>query len=237
LAEVLPFPAVPTEALVDAAKVDAAKKVQPVSIAGQNLSGNFIAELNDFLAHAPVVERPDGLHVRILENVRHSASVERARKNWEGLTLAGVAAGLALLIAFGWSAGPSRSRQHGVAATSPIMHATAPATPEISSIPVSLESLKPVGLTMQSPDNLSSHPLKLAAQRQRVVRHHRRRLPRMEDNFVAQDEVSKTVRPPAPKAFAAKSAQTKSALTTTTSELIQPPAMRSAPIKIITDLK
>jgi hypothetical protein len=195
----------------------------------ENLSGDLIAELNAFLAHAPVMERPDGLHVRILENMRHSASAERARKNWEGLTLAGVAAGLVLLLAFGWFAAPSRPRPLAAAGT-PAVRAAAPAVlPEASALRVASESLRPVGLTMHT----ASVPRQLVARGQRFVRH-RRPKPTIQDDLVARDVVMSTIRRSAAKPWPTRSAQP-----TTTSELIQPPAMRSAPakIKIITDLK
>jgi hypothetical protein len=243
-ASVLPFPAGSPEALaVDVSEMEPARSHRDKD---QNLSGNLIAELNAFLAHAPVMERPEGLHVRILENMRHSASAERARKNWESLTLAGVAASVVMLIALGWYAGPKRPRQAATAAGTPVVHAAgtpamraaAPpvmraATPrvlaDVSSLRAAPESLQTVGLTMET----SSAPLKLAARRHRFVRGHRRIQPSMQqDDLVAQDEVMNKVRQPAAKPWPTRSSQPA-----TTSELRQPPAIRSAPVKIITDLK
>jgi hypothetical protein len=236
LAHVLPFPALPAEVLVDSvAKMEPAR---PLSASGQNLSGNLIAELNAFLAHAPAVERPEGLHVRIFENVRHSASVERARNNWEGLTLAGIAASLVMLMALGWSAGPHRPRQLAITAANPsanpiVQTATPTAPPEVASaFTASSESLHPVGLTMHAAISAPGAPLRLASGRHRLVRLHRRPVPRLQDDLVAQDEVTSRVRQTATKPLSTRLAQP-----TTTSELVQPPAIRSAPIKIITDLK
>ena len=228
LAEVLPFPALSPEVLVD--DVRKMEPLRPIAANSENLSGNLIAELNAFLAHAPVMERPEGLHLRIFENVRHSASVERARKNWESLTLASVAASLSLLMVLGWYAGPSRPRQLAIAAQATIAQPAAPVSvPELTSaLPVPQENVKPVGLTMQT----AGAPLKLASSRQRLVRRHRRIQPRIEDDLVAQDEVSRTVRRSAAKPLVARSTSA-----TTTSELIPPAPIRSAPIKIITDLK
>jgi hypothetical protein len=224
LANVLPFPAGSPESLVvDVSKMEPARWFQDKD---QNLSGNLIAELNAFLAHAPVMERPEGFHVRILENMRHSVSAERARKNWESLTLAGVAASLVMLIALGWYAGPNRPRQVATVVGPPVVRAAAPA--EVSSLRVAPESLQTVGLTMET----SSAPLKLAARRHRLVRRHRRIQSTTQDDLVAQDEVMSTVRRPSAKAW-----PTRSSPPTTTSELRQPLAMRSAPIKVITDLK
>jgi hypothetical protein len=241
LASVLPFPAGSPEALVvDVSKMEPARSLRdparllrdPARLLrdqDQNLSGNLIAELNAFLAHAPVMERPEGLHVRILENMRHSASAERARKNWESLTLAGVAASLVMLIALGWYAGPNRSRQAATAARTPVVRAAAPAArAEGSSLRVETESLQTVGLKMET----SSAPLKLAARRHRFVRRHRPIQPGVQDDLVAQDEVMSTVQRPAAKPWPMRSSQP-----TTTSDLMQPRAMRSAPVKVITDIK
>jgi hypothetical protein len=232
LANVLPFPAGSPQALVVEVSQDVSKMEPAQSLRGrdQNLSGNLIAELNAFLAHAPVMERPEGFHVRILENMRHSVSAERARKNWESLTLAGVAASLLMLLALGWYAGPNRPRPVATAVRTPVVRAAAPAArAEVSSLRVAPESLQTVGLTMET----SSAPLKLAARRHHLGRGRRRIKPSMPDDVVAQDEVMSTVRRPA----AAKPWPTRSSQPTTTSELRQPLAMRSAPIKIITDLK
>jgi hypothetical protein len=231
LANVLPFPAGSPQALVvevsqDVSKMEPARSLRDKD---QNLSGNLIAELNAFLAHAPVMERPEGLHVRILENMRHSVSAERARKNWESLTLAGVAASLLMLMALGWYAGPNRPRPVATAVGTPVVRAAAPSTrAEVPSLRVAPESFETVGLTMET----SSAPRKLAGRRHHLGRGHRRIKPSMPDDLVAQDEVMSTVRRPAAKPWPTRSSQP-----TTTSELRQPPAMRSAPVKIITDLK
>ena len=234
-ANVLPFPAGSPEALVvDVSKMEPARSLRDKD---QNLSGNLIAELNAFLAHAPVMEHTEGLHLRILENMRHSASAERARKNWESLTLAGVAASVVMLIALGWYAGPNRPRQVATAAGTPVarsagtpvMRAAAPvALAEPASLRVAPESLQTVGLTMET----SSAPRKLAARRHRLVRRHRRIQPSTQDDLVAQDEVMNKGRQPAAKPWPARSSQPA-----TTSEMRQPPALRSAPIKVISDLK
>ena len=230
LAEVLPFPAAPPEP-----RVDDVNKMEPARLLrkDQYLSGNFIAELNDFLAHAPTVEPPEGLHVRIFENMRHSANAERARKNWEGLALAGVAASLVFLIAFGWYAGPNRPRQ-GASATASRVAQPAPlgALPESSSVlRVAPETLKTVGLVMETSSVPASVPLRRVTRRHSVHRH-RRLSPRIQDEYVAQDEVTRAVRQPGSHSLSVKTVQP-----TTTSELIRPPAMRSSPVKIITDLK
>jgi len=227
LANVLPFPAGSPEALaVDVSKMEPARSLRDKD---QNLSGNLIAELNAFLAHAPVMERPEGLHLRIFENMRHSVSAERARKNWESLTLAGVAASVLVLMALGWFAGPNRPRQVATAAGTPVVRATAPAAlAKVSSLRVAPESLQTVGLTMET----SSAPRKLAARRHRLVPRHRRIKPSIQDDLVAQDEVMSTARRPAAKPWPTRSSQP-----TTTSQLMQPPAIPSGPVKIITDLK
>jgi len=239
LANVLPFPAGSPEALVpQAAVVDVSKDVSRMEPArslrdnDQNLSGTLIAELNAFLAHAPVMERPEGLHIRILENMRHSASAERARKNWESLTLAGVAASLVLLVALGWYAGPNRPRQVATAVATPVVRAAAPAAmAKVSSLRVAPESLQTVGLTMETTMETSSPPLQLPV-RHRSGRRRRRIQPSIQDDLVAQDEVMSPVRQSAAKPWPRRSSPP-----TTTSELMQAPAIRSAPVKIITDLK
>jgi len=227
----------------------------------QDLSKDLIAELNVFLANAPIVERPEGLYVRIFENVRNSAGAERARKNWESLTLAGVAASLLALIALGWNAAPDRVRRSAVA---PHRMAAAQVGGKAESVAFAkstlfrpqlskgsgLASAMPVALETQVP----TAPLQLASAKRRIgsqispAQH-------TQDDVIAEDHVSR-VSPPAKKFSSDKLSKTapkrffsdmlSKAAPTTTSELVPPkrPSAqspvekpKSAPIKIITDLR
>lgn len=242
LAEVLPFPVLPqvtaepdlvaTEEIPPPNVVDVAKEEQAPSrrrVSDQNLGKDLIAELNVFLAHAPVMERPEGLHVRIFENVRHSVGVERARKNWEGLTLAGVAASLVVLMALGWFAGPNRPRSVATVPQSGVLAAPPQAVPSAQSVDGA--NVRPVVLAMQT----SGVPMRLATQRRHLVRRPHRRLALIQDDLVAQDHVVQSEPRSAEKLLSNNIF--RRAQPTTTSELIRPAAIRSAPIKIITDLK
>jgi len=211
----------------------------------QDLSKDLIAELNAFLAHAPVVEPPDALHFKIFENVRNSAGAESARKNWEGLTLAGVAAGLLMLLALGWNAAPERtrrsvtaSRQTGVQSDSAAVATPASFHPALSG-GTGLASAKPVALETHQ----SSVPLQLASAKPRL-RSRFRRQRQIQDDLIAHDRVARVATLSA-KRFSSNTSSKPAP--TATSALIPPvpvrslsiPAAtgRSAPIKIITDLR
>jgi hypothetical protein len=211
----------------------------------QDLSKDLIAELNAFLAHAPVVEPPDALHFKIFENVRNSAGAESARKNWEGLTLAGVAAGLLMLLALGWNAAPDRarrsvtaSRQAGVQADSAAVATPASFHPALSG-GTGLASAKPVALETHE----SSVPLQLASAKPRL-RSRFRRQRQIQDDLIAHDRVARVAMLSA-KRFSSNTSSKPAP--TATSALIPPvpvrslsipaAARRSAPIKIITDLR
>jgi len=211
----------------------------------QDLSKDLIAELNAFLAHAPVVEPPDALHFKIFENVRNSAGAESARKNWEGLTLAGVAAGLLMLLALGWNAAPDRarrsvtaSRQAGVQADSAAVATPASFHPALSG-GTGLASAKPVALETHQ----SSVPLQLASAKPRL-RSRFRRQRQIQDDLIAHDRVARVAMLSA-KRFSSNTSSKPAP--TATSALIPPvpvrslsipaAARRSAPIKIITDLR
>ena len=66
------------------------------------------AEVTEFLAHAPKVEPAESIPAKILAHIRHSKNADRVRNHWEGLTLAGVALSLLLMIYAGWHAGTPR---------------------------------------------------------------------------------------------------------------------------------
>lgn len=200
---------------------------------GETLSRSMMVELNAFLAHAPVVERPDGLHLKIFENVRHSVGVARARKNWEGLTLAGVASSFLLLLSLGWYAAPPLARR--ASASQPERVALPVATLK-KSVPISSPAppagvgLLPVSLETQTADAVPPHP---AARYPRRTNHSRRF---RRDDFVAVDSVVRLARQTPGKSISPKAARR------TASELVQPAGIRreqiaSAPIKHITDLK
>jgi hypothetical protein len=227
---VLPFPGAAVQGSGDSkselvSPVD--RRVFPQSAHPEVLGRNMMAELNEFLAHAPVVNRPDGLHVRVFENVRQSVSVERARKNWEGLTLAGVAAVFLCLLSLGWYAAPNLPRRAAVSEARPAIAVPATILPERA--PVDMAS----GATLQPAAFKTATPPSVPAPR--ALSRSRRIAParglRIDDDLVAQDQIVRTakgsIRIPA-------RAPTRS---TTTAELIQPAAIRSAPIKHITDLK
>ena len=270
LAEVLPFPgkvdSEAAEAIAAAenasdAVSDSGSDVEKMEQdlrrrlgSGPNLSGHLIAELNAFLAHAPVVERPDGLHVRIYENVRQSAGVKRAQKNWEGLTLAGVAASLVLLTALGWYAAPERpkaeSREQSMlaapvairpAAIPPVAIQDPSSGPTITSAIASSSASSPsASIPTQSILIPSASapvvPVRLAAVRHRLGSTRSHRKLRLVDDLVARDQVSHVNPAPARQVSSADSAP-RPATAATTSELVRPPAIRSSPIRIITDLK
>ena len=267
LGKVVPFPSPTSESAVDVAATTPPvanheipqKAVETVAApvakaeqfrsrrrqSDQDLSKDLIAELNAFLAHAPVVEPPDALHFKIFENVRNSAGAESARKNWEGLTLAGVAAGLLMLLALGWNAAPDRarrsvtaSRQTGVQADSAAVATPASFHPALSG-GTGLASAKPVALETQEP----SVPLQLASAKPRL-RSRFRRQRQIQDDLIAHDRVARVATLSA-KRFSSNTSSKPAP--TATSALIPPvpvrslsiPAAtgRSAPIKIITDLR
>jgi hypothetical protein len=231
LAEVLPFPVVLPEAAVETP--GNAVQSWPVTEGDGSLSKHLIFELNAFLAHAPVVERPDGLYVKWFENVRQSVHVDRARKNWEGLTLAGVAASLLLLMLLGWYAGPGPSREVAKSSASARPAAAVSGTASGVSAAATLpeDGLRSVGLKMATP----SASRNLGAGHARLVRRETRVESGMQDEVIAQDHVTKVVRRTVSKGWSAPPSQP------TASELVEPAAIRSAPksapIKIITDLK
>ena len=255
-AEVLPFPVVmPETAAPDV--VVGEKTPEPDSSvvarmeqtrarrreSDQGMSKNLIAELNLFLAHAPVVERPEPLQA-MLKTLRHSKSMERARKNWENLTLVGIAASLVILIAVGWYAVPDRSRREvaanlrpSVLAAAPAAHQPAESASSVEPVSVKQASVVPATLATQTP----SFPLKLASERRLLVAPaHRRRL-RIEEDLLARDHVVQTAQRSAmssqPTSKLLSSQAPISMQPATTSQLIRPAAIRSAPIQIITDLK
>jgi hypothetical protein len=267
LGKVVPFPSATSESSVVAAATTPAsanqetlqKAVETVAAAvtkpeqlrsrrrqsDQDLSKDLIAELNVFLAHAPVVEPPEGLYVRIFENVRNSAGAERARKNWESLTLAGVAASLMLLLALGWYAAPDRARRSAVASRRPGVQAESAAVARPASFHsalaggTGLASAKSVALETHE----SSVPLQLASAKRRVDSRVRRQR-QIQDDLIAQDHVAR-VAPLLGKKFFSKTVSKPAP--TTSSALIPPAPLRSAltpaatrksaPIKIITDLR
>jgi len=251
LAEVLPFPVLPLDAPAEKAHdetvvprgADVAQTEQAPPRGyekEQNLNKNLIAELNAFLAHAPVVKRPEGLHVRILENVRHSVSVERARKNWEGLTLAGIAAGFIGLLALGWFAAPGHSQpqsQSHATNVSPARISAAVAKPEVTVPTTAFAESRPSASTVNlRPVVLETRTSAISAPRPSRTRAPRRPLVEntFEDTFIAQDHVVNRSARRIPGKTAPAAA--------TTSELVRPagirgPVTQSAPIKIITDLK
>jgi len=233
----------------------------------EDLGKDIIAELNSFLAHAPVVERPETLPVRIFQTMRASRGVERARKNWEGWTLAGVAASLVLLMVLGWYAAPNALHRSAAMVERPSQDRPATITaPTVTSarssgplLPLAQVSLKSLVLTPQ------------ALMSKQLPTHNRRRERRsLENNFTAVDQVRNVGR------FSNKIAPALTAPVSTTagsisrasikparnaSEVLQSAAMRpaqnvapvrpvtgerdvlksapgkSAPIKRITDLK
>ncbi len=211
----------------------------------ENQNKIMIAELNEFLAHAaPVMEWPEGLHVKIFENVRQSTSVQRAQKNWEGLTLMGVAASFLLLLSLGWNAAPNLRRRAAVTIpTVPIAVAssltTAAPLADIPAVPLPEAGLTPIALGTASSSTTPSVPA--APLRRREVRHSRARKParrpRMGDHFVAQDRVVGMAKGMAKKTSTKKPPLRRPAQPTTTSEVMQPADMRSTPVKRITDLK
>ncbi len=124
MAAVLPFPAVSQKrrrtdtvqpqvpVLEDNISVPISEPEQSPRFGNEgNLNKNMIAEVNAFLAHAPAVEPEESLPVKILEDLRHSRGFERVRKNWEALTLLGIAVSFVVLVTVGWYAGPTRPRQ------------------------------------------------------------------------------------------------------------------------------
>ncbi len=80
---------------------------------------NEIAELNSFLTHAPRIERPEMLAIKLLENVRHWKGFEKARNRWQALSLLAGACSFFLLIAIGWFAATSHSRIAGMLPVTP----------------------------------------------------------------------------------------------------------------------
>ena len=171
LASVLPFP-VAAEVIANGlppnglpTKGELVVKSPPVyslpsqPLPAEDLGRNIIAELNSFLAHAPVVERPEALPVRIFQTVRASRGVERARKNWEGWALAGVAATLVLLVALGWFAAPTTPHRNVAIAEPPYQHrssviTTATGNPAQSSgplFPLAQVSVESSVLTQHAP--------------------------------------------------------------------------------------
>lgn len=236
LAEVVPFPVPSVETAT--AEIPGMEQKPLVRESDPNLGKSLIAELNAFLAHAPAVERPDGLHVRIFENVRNSVSVERARRNWEGFALAGVAASLLMLMALGWYAGPNRPPVAAAAAPPVVQSAASVALKTASLTPV--VAPEKVNLPVMVAQ-VSRVPVRMASER--FVERHRRREARVEapqqDNLVAQDQVVRTESAAATRVLSSTFSKPAPARTapTTTSELVRPASMRPAPIKIITDLK
>jgi hypothetical protein len=128
IAAVLPFPSVSlgrrrTDALPqqkpapehdDAVLVtEQQSSLRPVTQARasqENLNKNMIAEVNQFLAHAPSVEPDESFSARMLEDFQLSKGLERVRKNWEALTLLGIAVSFVVLVSVGWYAAPTRPR-------------------------------------------------------------------------------------------------------------------------------
>ena len=203
-------------------------------------SKSMMVELNAFLAHAPVVERPDGLHVKIFENVRHSAGVARARKNWQGLTLAAVAAGFLLLLSLGWYAAPDRPQRTTaggpVPAASPV--AAAAVKERAPSAPPARVRLMPASLETQTAATISAPSS--TARAHRSVQGQRLRY----DDFVAEDRVVRFARQTPNNPTLAKVAPkiAPNVAPRIASELTRPTALQSArmapaPIKRITDLK
>ena len=211
----------------------------------QDLSKDLIAELNAFLAHAPVVEPPDALHFKIFENVRNSAGAERARKNWESLTLAGVAASLMVLLALGWYAAPVRARRSVTASRQTGVQGESSAIAR----PASFHSSVADGTGLASAKTIvleaheSSVPLQFASAKRHVGSRVRRQS-LTQDDLIALDHVAR-VAPLSGKKFLSRTIS-KSA-PTTASALIPPTPLRSVsipaearksgPIKIITDLR
>lgn len=224
LAEVLPFPvSVPEVGETTPVKSEPA---WPVTEGDASLSRHLIFELNAFLAHAPTVERPDGLYIKWFESVRQTVTVERARKNWEGLTLVGVAASLVLLMLLGWYAGPAPSgdRLRVSEAQADSRLASGTTLPEGGLRSVVLKAPR------------SNAARDFAAGQARSIRRESTAASRVQDDRIAPDQVIKVVRRTVSKGWSSQPGQLA-----TTSELVQPAAIqlapKSAPIKIITDLK
>ncbi len=273
LAEVLPFPVLTPTSTESSESVSLEIAKQNISNAepmlppryldtSDNLGKAMMAELNAFLASAPAVERPDGFYGKVYENVRQSASVARARKNWEGLSLAGIAAAFVGLVALGWFAAPDRSQQptnasanvanQSVVAPTRTLVSPSPSFSERSSLRASERTselatettsriaLDPVVLKTRSSVNAEPAPSRNG------VGH--RQLPT--EDFIAHDSVVN---------FSTRRMLHKTApAAATMSELVRPAAIRapvtqfaarpapqsttrsttqSAPVKVITDLK
>ena len=235
LAAVLPFPFAPQptpdalslERLVAGNGVGVPQTERSASLLrenGENLGKNVIAELNAFLAHAPIVERPETLPVKIFQTVRSSRGVERARKNWEGLTLLGVAVSFLLLLSLGWYAAPDLPRR---VVTSTADSATPPATGAVQPLSVTPAAVAEVDLSSIVLESRTSSVSVRLGKLHRARSVATRRQQPLQDDFIAQDRVVRS----------AQGLPSKLSQSRTTSELIQPAAIRSAPIKKITDLK
>jgi hypothetical protein len=137
MAAVLPFPVVSQKRRrTDTAQPQASTQAPdaPVTVSEQaalarreneeNLGKNVIAELNAFLANAPLVEPEESLPEKIFDDLRRSRGFARVRKNWEPLTLLGIAISFVVLVSVGWYAAPTRPR-HAANATSATVFAPA----------------------------------------------------------------------------------------------------------------
>jgi hypothetical protein len=242
LATVLPFPVVAQEPLSgDALPINEPVLERDVDIAieehpqlphreiEKNFSKSEIAALNDFLAHAPSVDRQVMLPAKILESLRHSNLFARARKHWESLSLLGVACCFFLLLSIGWSAAPAHSRANVVL---PVM-TPALAVPKVTA-PESV--LPPASLAVKRETN----PVALAIPMQgraRVQHVRNRRVSVAGDQLIAQDRIVRSgsgfLSQPHSQPVPARLIQPR---------LIQPAAIKSdmnkpTAIKKITDLK
>ena len=152
-ADFVPADSVPaTEAATRETKPPAAPRRESV----YTFSKDSIAELNTFLATAPRMERPDTLPVRLYETMRASHGVTRARKNWEGLTLAAVAVSFLALLSLGWFAAPTLPRRPAERVSVPAQAIQQPVKVEVAGLPVAAPAP-----AMPAPE-LKQQPVKFA---------------------------------------------------------------------------
>ncbi len=249
MAAVLPFPAVSQKrrrtdatqqqasALEHNAHVPISEQQQLLRLGNEeNLNKNMIAEVNAFLAHAPAVEPEESLPAKILEDLRHSRGFERVRKNWEGLTLLGIAVSVVVLVSVGWYAAPAHPRRTVIAMSATTFTpavtstATSMATPTLA-VPPAATPLMSVAMRPDSKSvALEAHkparmPMMGSVHRPKYHLNHRwlsRHKPVLRDNLIARDSVARA------NGGLLKRPHTSPSV---------PSIVGSAPIKKITDLK
>jgi hypothetical protein len=221
IAAVLPFPSVsqgrrrtdafqqqkPASEHNDSIPVPELKSsLRPVSqarVSQENLNKNMIAEVNQFLAHAPSVEPDESFSVKILLDSQLSKGLERVRQNWEALTLLSIAVSFVVLVSVGWYAAPTRPRFVATEMQASPTHDSASVVkaafvPAVSSPVVSPQivpplvsvaaRLDPTPIHAHKPTAAPVHPLRV--NRSRWYRPSRRRLD-VRDNLIARDSIAR----------------------------------------------